>query len=346
MTHELINLEYADERGDTGFLVRYREDADGVTVSLVANDGGADVSFTRGRTDEAHILYMEACELLRTRATAGESREAIHRAFDQLFVEFRGGGAKFPTAPAARTPAPPRDLYTPNPGKSLAIEVRGVSYMRLPVRTRLITTANTDLLPIIEEYAAPHLKESDLLFVSEKALCVTQGRIVNMSDIKVTPLARFFARNVQNHYGTDEFHGFGHGTDLAMQLLIEEAGYARALFAAVVSAVTRPLGIRGLFYRLCGKQAKSIDCPMSFLILEYAHYAKLAPQDPNGAARRIKERFGCETVILDANYRGAFSLGTSSRLLKESFIEELFRDNPLGQSDEMTPFAIVRRVLE
>ena len=106
---------------------------------------------------------------------------------------------------------------------------------------------------------------------------------------------------------------------------------------------TRPFGIRGLFYRICGKSAKSVDCPMSFLILEYAHFAKLAPKDPDGVARKIKERFGCETVILDANYRGAFSLGTSSRRIKESFIGDLFRDNPLGQSDEMTPFAIVRR---
>ena len=28
----------------------------------------------------------------------------------------------------------------------------------------------------------------------------------------------------------------------------------------------------------------------------------------------------------------------------ESFIGKLFRDNPLGQSDEMTPFCIVRKV--
>ena len=82
---------------------------------------------------------------------------------------------------------------------------------------------------------------------------------------------------------------------------------------------------------------------MSFLILEYAHSAKLAPNDPSGAARKIKELLGHETVILDANYRGAFSLGKSTRALTERFIGELFRDNPLGQSDEMTPFCIVRK---
>jgi hypothetical protein len=128
-----------------------------------------------------------------------------------------------------------------------------------------------------------------------------------------------------------------------MQLFLEEAGYPRVLFAAAVAAVTRPFGIKGLFYSICGKRAKSIDCPMSFTIIEYAHSAKLAPEDPSGVAARIKQKTGHETVILDANYRGAFSLGKSTASLSETFIQELFKDNPLGQSNEMTPFCIVRR---
>ena len=200
-----------------------------------------------------------------------------------------------------------------------------------------------DIMPLLKEYVAPYLKPGDTIFVSEKALTITQGRIVDMGDIKPTWLARLLARNVGNYYGSSQFHGFGHGTSIAMQLFLEEAGYTRVIFAAAVSALTRPLGIRGLFYRICGKRAKSIDCPMSFLILEYAHSVKLAPDDPDGAARRIKEQLGHEAVILDANYRGAFSLGKSTRSISESFIGELFLDNPLGQSDEMTPFAIVRK---
>jgi hypothetical protein len=173
-----------------------------------------------------------------------------------------------------------------------------------------------------------------------------------MNDIKPTKLARFLARRVRNNYGTKDFKGFGHGTPMAMQLFIEEAGVPRVLFAAAVSAATRPLGVKGAFYWLCGKRAKSVDCPMSFSILEYAHYAKRAPHDPDGVARQIKAALGGnaaaggagpETVILDANYIGAFSLGKSTRAISESFIGKAFRDNPLGQSDEMTPFCILRR---
>jgi hypothetical protein len=128
-----------------------------------------------------------------------------------------------------------------------------------------------------------------------------------------------------------------------MQLLIEEAGIPRVLFATAVSAVTRPLGVKGAFYYLVGKQAKSIDCPMSWTIEQFKDYAKRAPLKPNEVARAVRERFEAETVIVDANYRGAFSLGKSTPAISERFIRELLSDNPAGQDSEMTPFFIIRK---
>lgn len=235
--------------------------------------------------------------------------------------------------------------FKPNKGKTLEIDVNGEIYLRLPVKTPLITDKD-DITELLKKHVAPHLRPDDIVFVSEKALTVTQGRIINMNDIKPSRLARFLARRVRNNYGTKNFKGFGHGTPMAMQLFIEEAGYPRVLFAAAVSAVTRPFGIKGAFYLFCGKLAKSIDCPMSFSILEYAHYAKRAPLHPDKIAREIKEKFGHEAIILDANYLGAFSLGKSTGKISEKFIGKLFKDNPLGQSDEMTPFCIVRKKKE
>lgn len=241
-----------------------------------------------------------------------------------------------------RTNTPQNKPLEANKGKSLEIKVGGQTYLRLPIKTHIITPKDR-LIDLVERYVVPHLLPDDIIFISEKIVCVVQGRFMNMNDVKPSRLARFLSRKVQNKYGTKDFRGFGHGTPMGMQLLIEEAGYPRVFFAAVVSALTRPLGIKGAFYWLVGKKAKSVDCPMSFLILEYAHCAKLAPLNPKGVAKEIKEKFGHETIILDANYRGAFSLGKSTRKIKEKFIYELFRDNPLGQSDEMTPFCIVRR---
>ncbi len=336
---------YPQMKEETGLTIVYAPHEDGsVAVQAVADDAPLiEVHFANKAIDEAHILYMEATELLRSRAARHESPAAVRALVEKLFAAFRGEKVFYDEAASTAPARKPSAEFVANPGKNIEIDVDGVVYERLPVRTRIITMKDTDILPIIDEYVTPYLKPGDIVFVSEKALTITQGRIVDMSDIKPSPLARLLARNVSNYYGSTDFHGFGHGTTLAMQLFLEETGYLRILFAAAVSAITRPLGIRGLFYRICGKRAKSIDCPMSFLILEYAHSAKLAPNNPNGAARKIKEHTGHETVILDANYRGAFSLGKSTRSISENFIAKLFRDNPLGQSDEMTPFAIVRK---
>lgn len=232
------------------------------------------------------------------------------------------------------------EIFAPNEGKSLEARALGKHYLRLPVKTRLITTKD-DLMQLLEEYVRPHLQPGDILFVSEKIVCICQGRIIHRDAVKTGWLARFLSKKVRNYAGTPQFRGLGHGTAPAMQLLIEEAGYLRVLFAAAVSALTRNL-IPGAFYYLIGKQAKSIDCPMSWTIDEFKEYAKMAPKDPNGVARQIQERFGVETVIIDANYRGAFSLGKSSAI-SERFVEELLKDNPAGQDSEMTPFLIIRK---
>ncbi len=234
------------------------------------------------------------------------------------------------------------DTLEPNPGKQLATVALGERYERIPIKTRLIRPGD-NLMALLEEYVRPHLKSSDILFVSEKIVCICQNRIVRTKDVETGWLARVLSSKVRNYAGTPQFRGLGHGTAPAMQLLIEEAGSLRVLFAAAIAAITRPVGIKGAFYYLVGKQAKSIDCPMSWTIEEYKDKAKRAPKDPHGVAHNIKKAFGVEAVIVDANYRGAFSLGRSSRSVSERFVREVLADNPAGQDSEMTPFLIIRK---
>lgn len=235
-----------------------------------------------------------------------------------------------------------KKIFKPNPGKNLEINVGNYVYFRLPVKTGMITEKD-DLFELLEKHVKPFLMSGDMIFVSEKVVALLQGRIIPIVDIKPSWFARLLARNVKSNYGTPQFKGFGHSTPMGMQLLIEQAGYPRVFLATAVSAVTRPLGIKGLFYFIVGKLAKSVDCPMSFTMQPYNRYAKLAPLDPDGVTRKIKEKFGHEAVIVDANYRGIFSLGKSDRKISEKFIYDVLRDNPLGQAEEFTPFCIIRK---
>ncbi|HEX7320356.1 MAG TPA: coenzyme F420-0:L-glutamate ligase [bacterium] len=228
--------------------------------------------------------------------------------------------------------------WQPNEGKKLNIELAGVLYSRLPVKTHVIS-AGDDLFKIVDEYVKPHLQAGDMIFISERVVAITQGRAYPIKDIKPSWLARFLVKFVYKSP-----HGIGLGSPWTMELAIREAGAFIILLAAMVSAVTKLFGIKGMFYVIAGKRVAAIDGPCDYTLPPYNQYAKLGPKNPNKVARLLKEKFGHEVVIIDANDLGVVVLGRSSKNITEQFGKNVFRDNPLGQSSQQTPLCIVRRV--
>jgi len=224
-----------------------------------------------------------------------------------------------------------------NEGRALHASLEGAVFARHPVRTHLVTAAD-DAAKVVSRYTAP-LGDADLLLaVSERMVAITQGRSYPMSTIVPGRLARLLVRFV-----TRPGYGIGLGTAQTMQLAISEVGAPRILLAAAVSAITRPFGVHGLFYRIAGRQAAAIDGPTSYTIPPYNQAATLGPRDPDGEARRLSAAVGAPVAIIDANDAGCAVLGASPGVDRR-WVERLFADNPLGQSREQTPIAVVRRV--
>ena len=69
----------------------------------------------------------------------------------------------------------------------------------------------------------------------------------------------------------------------------------------------------------------------------------MAPKNPDKVARKLKEQLGHEVIVLDANDLNVDILGKSSKDLDVKLLKALFKDNPLGQSSQQTPVAIVRK---
>ena len=227
--------------------------------------------------------------------------------------------------------------WQPNEGNQLSINVENKSYVRLPVRTHVIT-AQDDILKIIEQYVKPHLQTDDMIFISERIVAITQGRAFPIKDIKPSWLAKFLVRFVYKSP-----HGIGLGSPWTMELALREAGIVTILFAAFLSAITKPLGVKGLFYIITGKKIAAIDGPCHYTLPPYNEYAKLGPKNPDKVARQLMREFSSEVVIIDANDLGVSVLGKSSKRITDRFAREVFRDNPLGQSKQQTPLCIVRR---
>lgn len=224
--------------------------------------------------------------------------------------------------------------------KQTEIEVRGVRYARIPVKTRLILRGDDLIGAVSEGLAQAGLSPSaeDILFISEKAVGASQGRYFLLDDptLVARPLARFLSR-----YVTRTPSGIGLGMPETMECALREVGAPRILLAASVSAVTRLFGRRGDFYRIVGPLARSIDGPTRGTIPPFDRAVSLAPLEPDGVSRRLSEAFGCRAAVVDINDLGGNVLGCWPSSIDRRLLVEILSDNPLGQGRESTPVGIV-----
>ena len=217
------------------------------------------------------------------------------------------------------------------------IEVEGEKYARFPIRTHIIKQEDI-IIEVLKKYAGRHLKPCDLIFISEKIIAITQGRAFPIKEIKPSKLANFLVRFVHKSP-----YGIGIGSPWTMELAIKETGAPRMLLAAAISAITKPFGIRGAFYKVAGKNVNAIDGPCDYTLPPYDKYASLAPNNPKKVARELKKEINQDIVIVDANDLGVVVLGNTSSLSNQTCVK-IFKDNPLGQTDEQTPVCIVRKI--
>jgi hypothetical protein len=228
-------------------------------------------------------------------------------------------------------------LDAPNEGRELHASLNGVVYARHPVRTHLVT-GRDNAADVVTRYVGSIGEDVRLVAVSERMVAITQGRSYPIKDIRPGRLARLLERFV-----TRPGYGIGLGSAETMELAIREVGAPRILLAAAASAVTKPFGIHGVFYRVAGPQAKAIDGPTSYTIPPYNDAATLGPRAPDAAARELAATVGAPIAIIDANDAGCAVLGASPGVDRR-FVERLFADNPLGQAREQTPICVVREV--
>lgn len=224
-----------------------------------------------------------------------------------------------------------------NPGKQLVRTVDGVDYLRIPIKTHLITKEHR-IQAVAEQYAKPLMQPGDILFISEKAVACTQDRAYPMEDIKPRKLAVTLSR-----YVTKTPHGIGLGIPETMEMALRECGTPRILLAAFCSVIGKLLGQKGWFYIVAGTKARGIDGPTHGTIPPYDHCVVLAPEQPRKVARELDAALGCPVAIVDINDLGANILGFSRREPSIRQLEKILGDNPLGQGGESTPMGLIRK---
>jgi len=241
--------------------------------------------------------------------------------------------------PVGRTERKNMDIpFVPNEGKELTITTKFGMYARFPVKTHVIMKEDVPE-DILDKYVKDYLEDGDTVFVSEKIIAIMQGRAFPVDEIKPSRLAKFLCKFV---YKPD--YGIGIGSPVTMELCVREVGRVKILFAALIAGICKIFGKRGVFYNICGMKARAIDGPCDYTIPPYNTYAKMAPDKPNKVAATLSAHLGCDVYIVDANDIACTVLGKSHKDLPDEFGELIFADNPLDQSDQQTPIAIIRPI--
>ncbi len=236
------------------------------------------------------------------------------------------------------TVSPDMSGFRPNQDKKLIIDTANGKFARFPVKTHVVVKGD-DLKELMDKYVVDYITEGDVVFLSEKMVAISQGRAFKLDEIKPRPLAKFLVKFV-----TKSPYGIGLGSPYTMELALRDVGTFRILMGCICAAVTKPFGIKGVFYNVVGPKARAIDGPCDFTLPPYNNYAKMAPLEPDKVCAELSAHIGCDVVVVDANDLGQDVLGTSNPYYTAEIAHQLFGDNPLDQADQQTPIAIIRKM--
>ncbi len=229
-------------------------------------------------------------------------------------------------------------MLNPNESKKLVIETGIGEYERYAIKTHFVK-AGENFDEIIEKYVLPHYREGDIVSVSEKIVALCQNRIIHRKDMKISFWAKFLSK-----FASHPDHGIGVGEAIKMQFAIDRVGLLKVLWAAAASAVTKLFGKKGVFYEIVGIEVSGLDGFYDHVWEEYRDIGILIPENSAGVCDHIKEKFGMDMMIVDANDYGQELLGKGTSLaIEDGHLLEMIKDNPAGQGRECTPIILIRK---
>ena len=228
--------------------------------------------------------------------------------------------------------------FIANPKKNVEIEVGGKTYERHAIHTHFVEIGE-DYIDLIQHYVKPIYEEGYILSISEKIIALCQKRVVYRKDMKISWLARFLSRFAIQHNSA----GIGVGEVCKMQFAIDICGPWKVLWAAICAGFGKLVGKKGIFYNMVGMEVTGLDGFYPDVFPVYGEYGIRIPEDPNGVCNEIYEKTGIVSMIVDANDITRDILGKADVLkMTDEELCALIRDNPAGQSSQLTPFILIR----
>ena len=202
----------------------------------------------------------------------------------------------------------------------------------IPVRTPLVHPGE-DFVTMIAEAVNGIARAGDVIAVSETAVAIAQGQAVSAEYVRPSRLAYFLSKRAGAMATVNQPE--------SLQIVIDQVGQPRVIFAALMHVLGRFIGQRGLFYRVMGEAVTAID-GYTGTLPPFGNAIVLSPQNPDAYCESIKERTGADAAIVDANDLEKAKVLGASHAVNRRHVECALLSNPHGNSDEQTPLVVLK----
>ena len=207
-----------------------------------------------------------------------------------------------------------------------------VGIVAIPVRTKLVHPGE-NLAQVVTEAVRGIARPGDVIAVSETALAIAQGQAVGAEYVRPSRLARSLAPRAGALATVSQSE--------SLQIVIDQVGVAKVLYAAVMQVLGRAVGRRGMFYEILGEAITAID-GYTGTMPPFERAIVFAPRDPDAFAQSVDERAGFGCAVVDANDLEKAKVLGASRGVHRKNVEYALLSNPHGNGDEQTPVVVLK----
>ena len=139
--------------------------------------------------------------------------------------------------------------------------------------------------------------------------------------------------------------GIGVDSVWKMQFAIDHCGALKIIYASIAAGFGKLFGKRGVFYDIAGDEVRGLDGFYDHCFDEYGNYGIRLPENPSAVCDEIERETGIACMVVDANDFTRDILGKSSSLsFTDEELADMIRDNPAGQSTQLTPMVLIRKI--
>ena len=218
--------------------------------------------------------------------------------------------------------------------KLINIPGNNKNYTTIAVKTEILGIFD-EPVKTISDYCKDIVKKGDYLIIGETPLAIMQGRYINPINIKYSLYSKLLCYF---------FHPTSSlATACGMQILINNIGITRIIYALAIGIIFKLFGIKGIFYRITGRESSLID-DISGTTFPYDKSIVKGPINTKSFCDKVSKILGVNVAIADVNDLGKVKILATSNNLNLNILKRNLKTNPAGNDDQKTPIVIVRKL--